>query len=172
MLKQLLLSIFIYLRLCFMKDSPVSIPYSNPILILLAIALVALRIVAFEASPGIEQSDTIKAGILSVGLLLLFLFTVTYSLKKQLRWHKLANAILGTELVLFLMIYPVLLALPKGAANAMIGLLILFWTLAVKGNIFKKTLEISMISGISLAFAMEIVTYLPFGFLIAETTSR
>lgn len=172
MLNQFFQAIVVYWRLCFFKGSPSTLPYSYIILGLLILALFLMRLFSFQGNIQIPVTAKLQASFMSVLFLLFFLYIILYVKKKVERWHKLTQAILGTELVLFLIIYSFSLLLRGEQLPIQIGGFILIWVLAIKGTILKKTLEIGMLNAFFLAFAMELTSYIPFGILIAELTQQ
>lgn len=166
MLNQLFQATIVYTRLCFFKDSPASLPYSYVQLMLVAIICLLMRIVAFGTTLNIDWADKIKTSVASLILLAVFIYALVAFNKKKDRFHKLLSAMLGVEIIVSLIIYPLGLILQNNQVPAPLVAIIMLWTLSIKGNIFRKGLDFKFNSSVLIAFAMECFSYIPQSFLI------
>lgn len=172
MLSQIFQSIFVYIRLCFIKDTPASLPFSNIILILVVLLDVLLRVISFETTAKISTGEVVFASVLSLVFLLMTLFFLVYYVKKQTRWHKLASALIGVEVLLFCILHPLISLLPNGQMPFSVALLVMIWTMVIKGNILRKALDFRLLNSVMLILAIEIISYIPFMFLVTEATAQ
>ena len=168
MLSQLFQSIFVYIRLCFIKDTPASLPFSNSVLILVVLLNILLRVISFETTAKISMGEIVFASVMSLVFLLMTLYFLVYYVKKQNRWHKLASALIGVEVLLFCILHPIISLLPNGQIPLSIASLVMIWTLIIKGNILRKALDFRLLNSVMLIFAIEIISYIPFMFLVTE----
>lgn len=173
MLNPLFQSIYVYFRLCMLKDTPASLPFSNAVLFLMIGCSVFLPIFSFEIdSTRINPATITYASILSLVLLLIILYFLTFYTKKQNRWHKLASAMIGVEIVLFCILQPIVFLMAEEKILLIFALPIMIWTLVVKANILKETIEFRLFSSILLVLFVEMVSSIPFAIVMAESTVK
>lgn len=154
MLNQLFQAVIVYIRLCFFKGSPASLPYSNLQLMLVMGIYLFMRIVALDAGLKIEWADKIVIGVTSLILPAIFIYAlVTFNQKKN-RFHKLFSSMLGVGVVVSLILYLLELISPNSQISAPLVMVIALWALFIDGNIFAQGLELKLNKGVLLAFAM------------------
>ncbi|MCS5707862.1 hypothetical protein CC99x_002985 [Candidatus Berkiella cookevillensis] len=161
MLNQLFQAMIVYTRLCFFKDSPASLPYSHLQLMLVMGICLFMRVIAFGTTLKIDWTDKIITSMASLILLAVFIYALLAFNKKPDRFHKLLSAMLGVEIIVSLIIYPLGLILPNNQVPAPLVAIIMLWILSIKGNIFRKGLEFKFSSSVLIAFAMECFSYIP-----------
>lgn len=171
-INELFRAFYVYISLCFFKRSPASLPYSNAILCLLILIVLVIRSMPISDKIVISLEHRILLAAASLVIMMIFLIAIVQFKKMAARWHKFAQAILGTQIVLFLILSPLLTIARSAELPIDIGGIVFLWALCIAANIFKKALDIDFLSAIFLVFAMEILSYLPFGMVIFEQVSQ
>ncbi|MGE4348962.1 MAG: hypothetical protein AB7D28_04290 [Candidatus Berkiella sp.] len=154
MLNQLFQAMIVYIRLCFFKGSPASLPYSHLQLMLVMGVYLFMRVVALGSGLKIEWTDKIVIGVTSLILPAIFMHVLLTFNQKKNRFHKLFSSMLGVGIVVSLILYLLELISPNSQIPASLVMVIALWALFIDGSIFAKGLELKLSKGVLLAFAM------------------
>lgn len=154
---------YVLSKLCFFSRSPEELPYSYGILGLLAAIIVGSKLYVFSHVPklNLELIDAIQ---LSLSYLLLFglaLYFILKQQKKENRWSKVLMGLLGSQLILLLVFFPVMkLPLPE-SFQMVLAMTHNIWVLAIGGYILHKSLGIRVLNGALLVFTIELLANMP-----------
>lgn len=150
---------YVLYKLCIFSHSPEELPYSYSVMGLIAMVIVSAKLYVLSQLPHLTLVDSVQ---LSLSYLLLLGFSLYFILKlqdKAGRWHKVFMGLLGTQLLLFLVFYPIVLL--QQSAQLMIGMIHNIWVFGVGGYIIHKGLNIRVFSGVLLVFVLELLANIP-----------
>ena len=144
-----------FIQICLLRQGPQDLPTSG---ILLAIALTAHTVMSIAWSISLNAGSALLSGLLDTLLLVVLPATLLYAQGRKSRVIQTLTALAGTGTIITFLALPVsgwLRGADQSAGEgglAMIMLLILMgWSLAVVGHIFRNALSIPYFFGLLLA---------------------
>ncbi len=149
-----------------LRKGPQDLPDGRFWLLIFIFANYALNLYQFaiikslQTSPEMAASRNFAAS-LDIILQVVLVVIVLQLAKRSARINQTLTALFGTGFLLALMLSPILqLSLSSGGKSGG-GLLLalMAWSFAVKGNIYKHALSISMMRGVGLAVALFFAGY-------------
>lgn len=151
--------------LCFLRGSPVDLPYSYFWLGAFITIETVLNILSWNRLKGAPFSEILLASLLMIGLLTGIIYLLLAQRKMQQRFPKVMIAWLGTELLLELFLKLLLVILPNAVLTmqfqAGLVMVLLIWNVLIKAHIFKLSMQMKMISSILIIFGIMVASYMP-----------
>ena len=152
-------------QMCLLRVGPDKVPASLPILF---IVLATYLVVAFVSVNLIRPSLTIAALCSSLAFEVLIEGSLVYGIlwlkKTSRRALPTLTSLFATNTIILIFLLVVNLLLIKSDADILTLFaksafwVIFFWSLAIAGFIFHRSMDISVFQGIALAFTLEVLT--------------
>jgi hypothetical protein len=146
-----------WLDMCWLRATPQQVP-ASPWLLGLALAFYGL-VGIVVALPGAGWSKALLLTVLDLAVLVGLTALVLRVTDKRPRFNQTLSALAGSGALLGLLVLPLVLAVsdPVPAWAGLLWLLVLFWSLAVRGHILRHALEIPFGMGLLLSAGYALV---------------
>ncbi len=156
------------IAMLFLKAAPQDLRYRQALAVRLGFVYWITGILVLSTT--LRPADLLESMLLSLLVLLLFVFFILRVFGLQGRFVQTFSAVTGVGALFNLLSWPLLMVLsgdtaeePALPALSFMFLMLVSWEILVKAHIFKNALEISMINAMLLSFAL---------FFIAMTLSQ
>lgn len=161
MLNLLFKTLYTQYRICFFSGSPVALPYSNGVLILLTALVVVVRSLFLTTIPNVSFVESLGFTALYFIIFGVGIYLLLGMQRKMNRWHKIFSALVGTKVILLLVFLPFIILINAPAAWMLLIFAQDIWILAVGGYVLHKGMEIRLFSGIFLFILLDIIANIP-----------
>ena len=145
-----------FIQICLLRQGPQDLPTSG---ILLAIALIAHTVMSIVWSKvSLNAVSAVLSGLLDTGLLVVLTGILLYAQRRNARIIQTLTALAGTGTIITFLALPVSGWLQgadqsagEGGFAVLLLLILMGWSLAVAGHIFRHALSIPYFFGLVLA---------------------
>lgn len=158
MISKILITLSELLKLCFLRTTPATLPYSPWLLGLLLVGVFILNIMGFEEIKQLTQLQIVMVSLTHLVVLMSGIYFLLARRQRQARFSKVLIAYLGTELLLTLFMQALSRIVPD---ESQLLPWFFLWSLLVKSYILKQALEIKMASAILTMLGLYMVISLP-----------
>jgi hypothetical protein len=152
-----------FLDLCLLRARPQDLPASEPLFGLVAANYLLVGLI-LTVGPFGGVGRALAAGVVDLGLLLLFLRAMLSLRGHPARWLQTATALLGSLTLLSALGIPLDALLGGTEATstraetvAVVQLLLLIWTQVVTGHVLRHALQVSLGMGVMLSVTYTLV---------------
>lgn len=162
-----------FVQICLLRQGPQDLPTSG---ILLAIALIA-HTVASVLMSNIQLGVTraVLSGLIGTLLIVLLPGALLYAFKHGERIIQTVTALAGTGAIITFIALPLTGSLPdpeqrtgQGGFATLLLLILIGWSIAIVGHIFRHALSIPYFLGLLLAGGFSVVSFLIFEVLFRQ----
>ncbi|HHO59648.1 MAG TPA: hypothetical protein ENJ64_05350 [Thiotrichales bacterium] len=156
------------LSMLFLRAAPQDLPYDKSLMVRLTFLYWFSGVLVLSAT--LQPDDVLQSMLLSVVVLLVFVYGILRVFNRQARFVQTFSAVAGVSLLFNLASWP-MLAVVAGASEgdpllttmSFVFLMLISWEVLVKAYIFRHAIDISMLNAMLLSFAL---------FFIAMTLSQ
>ncbi|WP_133490248.1 hypothetical protein [Alcanivorax sp. 24] len=166
----------LFWRLSLFRKGPEDMPYAPPLLVILLVAWLIMQGLSANLQTSLPAGQLIAVQWISLSLVTA-VTTAALAFKSLLtRWVQTMMALLGLDLLLSLVALPLLVVNMAAAQPIPIidGLyfMLVSWQLAVQSFIYHRSLDVSPLLGLALAFSLLILTYMTLAAFMPEVLNR
>jgi len=153
------------IAMLFLKAAPQDLSFKPTLAVRLAFLYWFSGVLVLTTT--LQPSDVVASMLLSLLILLAFVFGVLRVFNQQTRFIQTFSAVAGVGALFNLLSWPILMILSgdDGATDetmvpalSFVFLMMISWEVLVKAHIFKNALEIAMINALLLSFALFFIS--------------